>query len=237
MQDEILFEVREEETSSTFQNIFSHQSDESPFSSFEDETAPESTEDQVIIGDGTPYSHSGRHLLSSDTTCHFSLPSAFNCDSELLMQGLSHPQHQGSEEKVVPNISSTADGNSSEFSPTGSRAKMLVNLFLREMSAWSEPPPRVSVSSESDFDEDIFAELNGNSNEKRCCGKGRASFKRLRLSSDPEYVKRRRAFELRKKHNNEDHFQGIASLDDTTRQLLEVDIVKPLFMFQPTSEE
>ena len=57
------------------------------------------------------------------------------------MPGLSHPQHQCSEEQVVPNISSTADGNSSEFSPTGSRAKMLVNLFLREMSVWSEPPP------------------------------------------------------------------------------------------------
>ena len=105
------------------------------------------------------------------------------------------------------------------------------------MSAWSEPPPRVSVSSESGFDEDVFAELNGKSNEKRCWGKGRADFKRLRISSDPEYVKRRRAFELRKKYNNEDHFQGIASLEDITRQLLEVDIVKPLFMFQPTSGE
>ena len=64
---------------------------------------------------------------------------------------------------------------------------MLVNLFLREVSAWSEPPPRVSVSSESDFAKDIFAELNGNSKENRCWGKGRASFKRLRNSSDPEY--------------------------------------------------
>ena len=216
MQEEILLEVREEETLSTFQNIFSYQADESPFSSFEDATAPESTEDPVIIRDGTPYSHSGRNILNSDTVCHFSLPSA--C----------------SEDQVVPNISSTADGNSSKFSPTGSRAKMLVNIFLREMS-WSEPPPRVSVSSESDFDEDTFAKLNGNSNGKRCWGKGRANFKRLRISSDPEYVKRRRAFELRKKHDNEDHFQGIASLDDTTRQLLEVDIIKPLFMFQPTS--
>ena len=243
MQEEILFEVREEETSSTFQNLFSYQSDESPrpFSSFEDETAPESAEDPVIIRDGTPYNHNGRHFLSSavvsnDTVCHFSLPSTSNCDSEL-MPGLSHPQHQGSEEQVLPKISSTADENSSEFSQTGSRAKMLVNLFIREMSAWSEPPPRVSVSSESGFDEDVFAELNGKSNEKRCWGKGRADFKRLRISSDPEYVKRRRAFELRKKYNNEDHFQGIASLDDITRQLLEVDIVKPLFMFQPTSGE
>ena len=237
MQEEILFEVREEETSSTFQNLFSYQSDESLFSSFEDETAPETTEDPVIIRDGTPYNYSGRHLVSSDTACHFSLPSTSNCDSELLMPGLSHPQHQGSEEQVVPNISSIEDGNSNEFSPTGSRAKMLVSLFLREMSAWSEPPPRVSVSSESDFEEDVFVELNGNSKEKRCWGKGRANFKRLRLSSDPEYVKRRRAFELRKKHDNEHYFQGIASLDDTTRQLLEVDIFKPLFMFQPTSGE
>ena len=110
MQDEILFEVREKETSSTFQNLCSYQSNKSPFSSFEDETAPESTEDPVIIRDGTPYNHNGRHLLSSDTVRHFSLPSAFNCDSELLMSGLPHPQHQGSEEQVVPNISSTEDG-------------------------------------------------------------------------------------------------------------------------------
>ena len=241
VQEETLFDVSKEETSSTFQNIFSYESDVSPLCSSEDETAPEGMDDPVITKDGTPYNESGRQLLSSavvsnDTVCHFSLPSNSRWHSESIPR-LTHSPHQGSEGQLVPNISSTADGNSSEFSTTSSRAKILVNLFLREMSAWSEPPPRVRLSSEYESDEDIFAELKGNSNEKRCWGKVRASFKRLRISSDPEYIKRKREYEVLKKHDKEERFQGIASLDDTTRQLLEVDIVKPLSMFQPTSEE
>ena len=233
--------MRKEETSSTFKNIFSYESDVSPLCSSEDKTAPESTEDPVIIRDGSSYNESGRQFLSAavvsnDTACHFSLPSTSDCDSEL-MPGLTQRPHHGSEEQVVPSISSTADGNSSESSPTDARSKALVNLFLQEISAWSEPPPRVRVSSESDSDEELFAELKGNSNGKRCLGKGRASFKCLRISSDPEHVKRKREFQAREKHNNIERFQGIASLNDTTRQLLEVDIVKPLSMFEPTSGE
>ena len=114
---------------------------------------------------------------------------------------------------------------------------MLVSLFLRQMSAWSETPPIVRATSESDFNEELFAELKGNSNEKQCWRKGRASLKRLRISSHPGHVKRKREFEVRKKRNDEERFHDIASLDDTTRQLLEIDIVKPLFMFQPTSGE
>ena len=241
VQEEILFKVRKEETSSTFQNIFSYESDVSPLCSYEDETAPEGRKDPVIIRDGASYNESKRQFLSAavvsnDTACHFSLPSTSDCDSEL-MPGLTQRPNHGSEEQVVPNVSSTADGNSSESSPTDARSKALVNLFLCEMSAWSEPPPRVRVSSEPDSDEELFGELKGNSNGKRCWGKGRASFKCLRISSDPEHVKRKRKYESRKKHNNKEHFQGIASLDDTTRQLLEVDIVKPLSMFEPTSGE
>ena len=252
LQEEIHFEVSKEETSSTFQNLLSYQSYVSQFCSSEDEDASESIEDPVIIKEGTPYNDSGRHLLSSavpsnDTICHFSLPSTSDFNSEL-MPGITHPPHQGSEEQVVPNISSTAGRNSSEFSPTGSRAKMLVNLFLQEMSPWSEPPPIVSARSESDFDENVFVELKGNSNENRCWGNSRASLKHLRTYSEPAYAKTRREFEVRKKHsrasticvgclNKEKRFQGIASLDDTTRQLLEIDIVKPLSMFQLTSGE
>ena len=219
LQEETFFDVSKEETSSTFQNIFLLRFRHEP----------------------TLQDDSGRQLLSStvvsnDTVHHYTFPTTSDCDSEM-MPGLTHRPHQGSEEQVVPSISSTADGNSSEFSPTGSRAKMLVNLFLREISAWSEPPPRVRLSSESDFDEELFAELKGKSNGKRCFGKGRASFKRLRVSSDLEYLKRKREFEARNKHNSEERFQGIASLDDTTRQLLEVDIVKPLSLFRQTSGE
>ena len=47
----------------------------------------------------------------------------------------------------------------------------------------------------------------------------------------------KRKYESRKKQNKEERFQGIASLDDTTRQLLEMDIVKPLSMFESTSGE
>ena len=241
VQEEILFEVREEETSSTFQNLFSHQSDVSPLCSSEDKTAPESAEDPAVIRCGAPYNESGRHLLSAavvsnDTASHFILPSISDCDFELAPD-LNHRSHQGSEEQVVRNISSTADWNSNESSPTDTRSKALVNLFLQEISAWSEPPPRVKVRSESDSDEELFAELKGTSNGKRCWGKGRASFKRLRISSDPEHVKRKRKYESRKKKNKEERFQGIASLDDTTRQLLEMDIVKPLSMFESTSGE
>ena len=241
LQEETFFDVSKEETSSTFQKIFSYDSNMSPLCSSEDETVLERTEDTVFIRDGIPYNDSGQQLLSStvvsnDTAHHYTFPTTSDYDSEM-MPGLTHRPHQGSEEQVVPNISSTADGNSSEFSPTGSRAKMLVNLFLREISAWSEPPPRVRLSSESDFDEELFAELKGKSNGKRCFGKGRASFKRLRVSSDLEYLKRKREFEARNKHNSEERFQGIASLDDTTRQLLEVDIVKPLSLFRLTSGE
>ena len=245
VQEETLFDVSKEETSSSFQNIFSYGSDVSPLCSSEDETALESIEDPVIIKDGTPYNESG-HLLSSavvsnDTVCLFSLPSTSDFNSEL-MPGLIHRSHQGSAEQVVQDISNSADSNSSVFSPTGTRAKMLANLFLREMSAWSEPPPKVSVSSE--FDEDVFAEFNGNSNENRRKEKGRLH----RVNSEPADAKTKREFEVRKKRNRstticvgclnkEKRFQGIASLDDTTRQLLEVDIVKPLSMFQLTSGE
>ena len=246
MQEETLFDVSKEETSSSFQNIFSYESDVSPLCSSEDETALESIEDPVIIKDGTPYNESGRHLLNSavvsnDTVCHFSLPSTSDFNSEL-MPGLIHGSHQGSAEQVVQDISSSADSNSSVFSPTATRAKMLANLFLREMSAWSEPPPKVSVSSE--FDEDVFAEFNGNSNENRRKEKGRLH----RVNSEPADAKTKREFEVRKKRNRstticvgclnkEMRFQGIASLDDTTRQLLEVDIVKPLSVFRLTSGE
>ena len=139
--------MSKEETSIIFQNILSYESDVSPICSSEDETAPESTEDPVITRDGTSYNHSGRHLLSfavvsNDTVCHSSLQSTSDCGSEM-MPGLTHRPHQGSEEQVVPNISSTTDGKSSEFGPTGSRAKMLVNLFLQEMSAWSSRASRL----------------------------------------------------------------------------------------------
>ena len=241
VRDETLTDVSREETSNTFQNIFSYESDVIPLCCSEDETAPKSTEDPEVIRDGTPYNNTGHDVLSSavvsnDTVRHFSLPSKSGWHSESIPR-LTHPPYQGSDKQVVPNISSTADGNSSESSPTDTRAKMLVNLFVREMSAWSEPPPRVKLISESEFNEDVFAELKENSNEKRCWGKVRASFKRLRISSYPEHVKRKRKYKTRKKHNKEERFQGIASLDDTTRQLLEVDIIKPLSMFQPTSRE
>ena len=248
--EETLFEVSKEESSSTFDNLFFYGSDVSSLSSSEDETAPESTEDPVAIRDGTPYNDNGRHLLSSaavsnDSVCHFSLPSTSVCDSELL-PGVTHSLHQRSEEQVAPNISGTASRNSSKLSPTGSRAKVLVNLFLREMSAWSEPPPKVSASSE--FDEEFFAKIKGNSNENRCKEKGKTKLRRLRSNSDSEYDKTKRGFEVHKKHNRsnttcvgylnkEKRFQGIASLDDITRQLLEVDIIKPLSMSRMTSGE
>ena len=49
----------------------------------------------------------------------------------------------------MQDISSSTDNKSTVFSSTGTRAKILANVFLREMSAWFEPPPKVSVSSES----------------------------------------------------------------------------------------
>ena len=204
VQEEILFDVSKNETSSTLKNIFSYESDVSPLCSFKDETAPQSTEDPVIIRNGTPCNYSGQDVLSSavvsnDTVRHFSLPSNSGWHSESIPR-LIHPPHKGSKEQVLPNICSTEGRISSEFSPTGSRAKMLVNLFLREMSAWAEPPPRVRLSSESELDDDIFTEVKGNSNEKRCWGKVRASFKRLRISSDPEYLKRKREYQVRKNH-------------------------------------
>ena len=57
----------------------------SPLCSSEDKTAPESTEDPVIIRDGSSYNESGRQFLSAavvsnDTACHFSLPSTADCD-------------------------------------------------------------------------------------------------------------------------------------------------------------
>ena len=63
-QEETIFDESKEETSSGFQNSFSYKSDKNPLCSSEDETPLESIEDPVVIRDGTPYNHSGQHLLS-----------------------------------------------------------------------------------------------------------------------------------------------------------------------------